>query len=91
MDLYILRHGLAGEPGAPGCANDSERPLTPEGERKLRQIAKAMKALNLSFDLLLSSPYVRARQTAEIIAAALSARKKLDFSEALTPGGSQRS
>ncbi len=74
----------------PGCANDSERPLTPEGERKLRQIAKAMKALDLSFDLILSSPYLRARQTAEIIAKALNSHKKLDFSEALAPDGSQR-
>ena len=88
MELYILRHGIAVEPGTPGYETDAERPLTPEGERKLRQIAEAMEALELSFDLILSSPYQRARQTAEIIAESLRARKKLELSDTLTPGGS---
>ena len=88
MDLYILRHGIAVEPGTPGYETDADRPLTPEGERKLRQIADAMRALELSFDLILSSPYLRARQTAEIVAATLGARKRLELSAALTPSGS---
>ncbi len=90
MTLYILRHGIAVEPGTPGYAKDADRPLTPEGERKLRQIGKAMKALELSFDLLLSSPYLRARQTAELVAAALKSRNRLELSDSLTPGGSAR-
>jgi len=88
MELYILRHGIAVEPGTPGYEKDADRPLTPEGERKLGQIAKAMEALELSFDLILSSPYRRAQQTAEIIAAGLKARKKLELCDSLTPGGS---
>ena len=88
MDLYILRHGIAVEPGTPGYENDADRPLTPEGQRKLRQIADAMEALELSFDRILSSPYLRARQTAEIVAEALEARQKLELSDTLTPGGS---
>jgi phosphohistidine phosphatase len=90
MNLYLLRHGLAAEPTVQGFAKDADRPLIPEGERKLAQIAKAMDALELSFDLILSSPYLRARQTAEIVAAALKARKALEFSETLTPGGSAK-
>ena len=90
MKLYVLRHGIAVEPGTPGYANDADRPLTPEGERKLRQIAEAMEALELSFDLILSSPYLRARQTAEIIAEGLKAHKKLELSDSLTPGGSTK-
>ena len=90
MNLYILRHGIAVDPGSPGYAKDADRPLTPEGERKLGQITKAMEALELTFDLILSSPYLRARQTAEIVAEALKARKRLDFSETLTPGGSTK-
>ncbi len=88
MDLYILRHGSAVEPGTPGYENDADRPMTPEGERKLRQVADAMEALELSFDLILSSPYLRARQTAEIVAAALGAHKQLEFSDTLAPAGS---
>ena len=90
MDLYILRHGIAVEPGTPGYEKDADRPLTPEGERKLRQIADAMEALELSFDLILSSPYLRARQTAEIVAETLKARKRLELSDCLRPGGSSK-
>jgi len=88
MNLYLLRHGIAVEPGSPGYAKDSDRPLTPEGERKLQLIAEAMQALDLSFDLILSSPYLRARQTAELVAEVLHARKNIEFSDSLIPGGS---
>ncbi|MCX6922540.1 MAG: phosphohistidine phosphatase SixA [Verrucomicrobia bacterium] len=90
MNLYILRHGIAVELGTANFAKDAERPLTPEGERKLRQIAAAMGALELSFDLILSSPYVRARQTAESVAESLKARKRLELADCLTPGGSTK-
>jgi phosphohistidine phosphatase len=90
MNLYILRHGIAVEPGSPGYAKDADRPLTPEGERKLGQISEAMEALGLAFDLILSSPYLRARQTAEIVAESLKARKQLEFSDSLVPGGSMK-
>ena len=90
MNLYILRHGIAVEPGTPGYMKDADRPLTPEGERKLRRIAEAVEALDLSFDLILSSPYLRARQTAEIVAEGLKARKRLELSDSLTPGGSPK-
>jgi phosphohistidine phosphatase len=85
MNLYLLRHGLAVEPGSPGYATDADRPLTAEGERKMERIAEAMKALELSFDLILSSPYLRARQTAEIVAKTLKARKRLELADVLTP------
>ena len=90
MILYILRHGIATEPDARTFAKDADWPLTPEGKHKLGQVARAMEALGLSFDLILSSPYLRARQTAEIIAEALKARKKLELSDNLTPGGSAK-
>jgi phosphohistidine phosphatase len=88
MNLFILRHGLAVEPGSAGFAKDADRPLTTKGERKLWKIGEAMEQLEISFDWILSSPYLRARQTAEIIAEALELRKKLGFCEELTPGGS---
>lgn len=89
MNLYILRHGIAVDHGTPGFSNDADRPLTPEGERKLQRIAKAMQALDLGLDLILTSPYLRARQTAEGVAAVLKLRKKLEFTYTLTPGGSK--
>jgi phosphohistidine phosphatase len=85
MNLFILRHGIAVEHGAAGYKNDDERPLTSKGERKVWMIAEAMKALEISFDSILSSPLVRARQTAEIVAEALKARKRLELTDTLAP------
>jgi phosphohistidine phosphatase len=87
MDIFLLRHGVAVERGTPGYNHDADRPLTDEGERKLRDIVQAMRRLGLEFDLILSSPYTRARQTAEIAADGLKLRKKLEFSETLIPEG----
>jgi phosphohistidine phosphatase len=90
MNLFILRHGLAVEPGAAGFAKDPDRPLTPKGERKLGRIAEALIELEIGFDCILSSPYLRARQTAAIIAEGLDLSKKLELTEHLTPAGSGR-
>lgn len=90
MDLYILRHAIAVERDAEGSKNDFDRPLTSEGEQKLRRITKAMRNLQLSFDLILSSPYVRARETAEIVAAGLVLRKKLQMRDSLGVDGNPR-
>jgi phosphohistidine phosphatase len=87
MMLYLMRHGLAVEPGSPGFKTDADRALTHKGRRQLRKIARAMKGLDLEFDLILSSPFVRARQTAEIVAAALKLKKQLKFSNALAVDG----
>lgn len=88
MDLYFLRHGIAVEPGAEGVKRDSDRPLTDEGRRKLREVARAMRALELDFDVILTSPYVRARQTAELVAEHLQPARRLGLCEALASGGS---
>jgi phosphohistidine phosphatase len=90
MELYILRHGLAETAPNPPSGGDSRRRLTNEGVDKMRRAAKGMKALELSFDLILSSPYLRARETAEIVAEALRPDKKLELSNALIPEGDSR-
>jgi len=85
MELYILRHGIAVERGTPGFKKDSDRPLTPEGEDKMHQIADAMRGMDLKFDLILSSPFTRAEQTAKIVAGELD--EEVTFTEYLEPGG----
>jgi len=87
VNLYILRHGIAAERGTRGFKTDADRPLTPKGKRQLRQIATAMKNLDLRFNLILSSPFLRARQTAEIVAESLKLKRGLAFSDELTPNG----
>jgi phosphohistidine phosphatase len=87
MNIYILRHGIAAEPGTPGIKTDAERPLIPKGEQRLEAAAEAMREMELSFDVIVSSPYLRAKQTAEIIAKNLKLQKKLTLSNDLIPGG----
>ncbi len=87
MNLFLLRHGLAVERAEFHFASDPLRPLTPKGKRQLRKIAGAMRAMELRFDVILSSPLVRARQTAEIVAADLKLEKRLVFADELKPGG----
>jgi phosphohistidine phosphatase len=87
MELYLLRHGIAVERGTRGFEDDFSRPLTPKGRRQLRKTAGAFKKLGRKFDLILSSPLLRAKQTAEIVATELHLRKRLRYSNALAPGG----
>lgn len=65
IELYMIRHGLAGEHGS--YPNDEERPLTEAGHKKTKRVAERLRDLGLKFDLILTSPLVRARQTAEIL------------------------
>jgi phosphohistidine phosphatase len=85
MEIYILRHGIAVERGTSGHKKDSDRPLTPEGEAKMHQIAEAILGMELKFDLILSSPYKRAEQTASIVAGELD--EEVTFTEFLEPDG----
>jgi len=87
MQFYVLRHGIAVTHGAPGFDRDSDRPLTPEGVQKMRRIAKAMKTLRLSCDVILTSPFPRALQTAEIVSKELGMKKKMFLAEHLAVGG----
>ena len=80
MNIYIIRHAIAVDEGMPEYEKDSERPLTDKGRKKMRQIAKGLRTLGVEIDLILSSPYVRARETAEILASEFKMKKKVAFS-----------
>lgn len=88
MKIYLIRHSNAVDPGTPGYEDDSLRPLTEKGRDKMKKIASAIKGLDVKPDLIVSSPYVRARQTAEILAKVLKYKKDLAFNDALVPMGS---
>jgi len=87
MNIYIIRHAIAVDRGTPEYEDDSQRPLTDKGKKKMRQIARGLFALGVDFDLILSSPYVRAKETAEILAEVLKTKTALAFSENLIPMG----
>ena len=87
MNLYIIRHAIAVDEATSDYASDSERPLTDKGRKKMRQIAKALRHLGVDFDLILSSPYVRACETAEVLAGVFKMKNKIVFSDHLIPEG----
>ena len=83
MRLYFLRHGLADWPEW-DVARDHERPLTKDGLKKMKAEAKAMATLDLQLDAILSSPYTRAYQTADIVARELGLEVQIE--PLLAPG-----
>lgn len=68
MDLYLVRHAIAFNPDESQWPDDSQRPLTPEGEKRFMQAAKGLGRLVRSVDVVLSSPWVRAWRTGELLA-----------------------
>ena len=88
MELYFLRHGIAVLRGTKGYENDSDRPLTPKGRKRMRQIAAAMRVLEIEIDLILSSPILRARQTTDIVSKSVG--REVKFSEAVADGDPER-
>lgn len=65
MEVYLIRHGIAADKG--NYADDEQRPLVAKGFKRTREVAHRLLAGGLEFDLILSSPLVRAYQTAEIL------------------------
>lgn len=82
--VYFIRHGIAAN--REEYAKDEERPLTKEGIRKTRKVANRLHQLNIHFDLILTSPLLRARQTAEILQTA-GLCNKIKESTSLVPDG----
>jgi phosphohistidine phosphatase len=87
-ELYIMRHGIAVARESAGFSDDSKRPLTPEGKQKLRDICAGLKRTGFDLDWIVSSPLVRAAETAELVRESLASNVPLDFCDALRPGGS---
>jgi phosphohistidine phosphatase len=67
VKLYLVRHAIAVPHFTVGYEDDSQRPLTDKGRAKMRDITRGLKVLGVAPQIILSSPYVRARQTAEIL------------------------
>ncbi len=75
MDIYILRHGKAEERSS-NIKSDAKRKLTVTGKKELEEIVRGIKNFDISFDFVISSPLVRAIETAEIVAKYLFDNKK---------------
>jgi phosphohistidine phosphatase len=86
--FYVMRHGIAVARGDPNFPDDAKRPLTPEGKKKLKAVARGLFRLGICVDSIISSPLVRASETAAIIAEVLGPGVTVESSDFLRPGGS---
>jgi phosphohistidine phosphatase len=86
LELYLIRHGVAADRGEE-FPDDSKRPLTSSGIARLRKEAKALDALGVGFDHIITSPLVRTRQTADVFVEMLKSKPSLSMSDALAPAG----
>ena len=84
MEIYLIRHGIAVQRGT--YPQDAERPLTDKGIAKTTKVAQRLADMGVTFEYLLSSPLVRAYQTAEIIQKA-GLSKGITVNETLAPNG----
>jgi len=87
--LYILRHAIAVQRGSSGYPND-DRPLTEDGKDKMRKAARGIANVIEKIDVILTSPLIRAHDTAKIAAEAMGADHKIEVCRELLPGSSAK-
>jgi phosphohistidine phosphatase len=86
IEIYLVRHGLAAERG-PKYPDDRLRPLTPAGVKKFAESVAGLAEMGVAIDFVLTSPLLRARDTATLLAAGLKPKPAIAEVEALAPGG----
>src|SRR5262245_12823533 len=85
-ELYLIRHAVAEERGDK-WPDDTKRPLTEDGTSRMRKAARGLDRLGVTLDVVVTSPLVRAKQTAEVVASALNPRPPIVSIESLAPEG----
>ncbi|MGI6454764.1 MAG: phosphohistidine phosphatase SixA [bacterium] len=86
MDLFIIRHGIAVDRKDPNVKSDEERWLTEKGTERMQKIASGFARMTPALDEILTSPYVRAAQTAEILSNAYPTKVPVKSIDGLKPG-----
>ena len=89
-ELYLVRHAVAADRGSE-WPDDSKRPLTERGINRFKEAVKGLRRLDVTLDEIFTSPLVRARQTADLLAAGLDGKPAVKVLEALAPGHSAAS
>lgn len=85
MKLYVMRHGAAEDAAA--SFSDFNRALTPKGRKRTREVARKLVHAGEVPDLILSSPLVRALQTAEIAASVMDPKEPVGVRQEIAPSG----
>lgn len=86
MELFILRHGEAGQ-RLSSNPSDRQRSLTTTGKEEVTEVAKALRKIGTKFDVIASSPLKRAYETAAIVASVFKMSNKLETWSELAPEG----
>src|SRR5688500_2323691 len=84
-ELYLIRHAIAAERGEE-WPDDDKRPLTARGVARFKEVVEGLKKLEAGVDEIFTSPLVRAKQTADLLAAGLPGKPTVKILDALTPG-----
>lgn len=87
MRLYLVRHAEAVPRGTPGYQHDAQRPLTDEGHAQAKSVGDGLKRLKIKPDVIVTSPYLRASQTAEHLARTFGMTSAVREADALHPEG----
>ena len=86
MRVILLRHGIAHDRADPACPADPGRALTEEGRKKTRKAVRRLVRVGVQVTRIITSPYVRAKETADIAAEILGiAIDDIVVSDALLP------
>ena len=88
-ELCIMRHGIAADRGI--SSSDAKRTLTPEGRERMHEIARGLPKTGFAPDRIVSSPYLRAAETAEIVPQTIGSGLRVESCDALQPGGDANS
>lgn len=86
MILYVIRHAWAGHYGDPDWPDDRLRPLTEKGQSRFARVVEKLADRGFAPESIATSPLVRCRQTAEIVAEGVSGRPEVTVCDALAPG-----
>src|SRR5262249_16848340 len=86
MLLYVVRHAWAEEPDEGRWPDDALRPLTRDGQKRFVKMAKPLNEVGIAPAMIATSPLVRCRQTAELLAEHLAGEPQITELEALAPG-----
>jgi phosphohistidine phosphatase len=84
-ELYLVRHAIAADRGAE-WPDDTKRPLTERGVARFKEVVKGLHHLDIAIDEIFTSPLVRAKQTADLLAAGLEGKPPVKVLDALAPG-----
>lgn len=86
MEVILVRHGIAIDRATPGLKSDESRELTPEGIEKTRVVAQGLKKIGCVPGRIVSSPLIRAKETAEIVTSVIAPQHEIEIKKYLAPG-----